>query len=110
MNELVLANAFGLEREEPLLGKTDLDSHPPVLAKAYHAEDRRVMKSKTILPNEFWFVPHVRGTPSWYVSTKTPLLDAQDQVLGMAGVISPIGTPSNQSACFHELAPGIHQY
>ena len=108
VNRLVLSNVFGLEHEEQLLGKTDLDFQPPILAEAYHAEDTRVMESKSILPNEVWLVPHVRGTPKWYVSTKTPLLDPNDQVLGIAGVMYPIETPSDQSAYFRELAPVIH--
>ena len=100
-------DVFGLEKEGDLLGKTDLDFQPPVLAEAYHAEDRRVMEARATIPSEVWLVPHVRGTPQWYVSTKTPLFDPDDNVIGIAGVMYPIRTPSDRAAHFRELAPVI---
>ncbi len=107
VNRLVLTEVFGLESEEDLLGRTDLDFQPPVLAEAYHAEDRRVMQGRATIPSEVWLVPHVNGTPKWYVSTKTPLFDPRDRVIGIAGVMYPIETPEDRTAYFRELAPVI---
>lgn len=106
-NVPVLRDVFGLESLEDLLGKTDLDFQPPVLAEAYHAEDRRVMEGKKTIPNAVWLVPHVEGTPKWYVSTKTPLWDPSGSVIGLAGVMYPVVTPKDRQAYFKDLAPVI---
>ncbi len=105
INHRTLRDIFGLEEEELLYGRTDLDFQPPALAEAYHAEDRRVMELGKAIPNQVWLVPHVRGTPGWYVSTKIPLLSPNQNVIGIAGVMYPIDTPEEQSSFFQELTP-----
>ncbi|TWT92978.1 AraC family transcriptional regulator [Neorhodopirellula pilleata] len=106
-NPPVLRDVFDLVRIEDLLGRTDSDFQPPALAAAYHAEDLRVMESGRTIPNQVWLVPHVRGTPCWYKSTKTPLRDADGEVIGLAGVMYPIATPEEQEQSFRELTPVI---
>jgi AraC-like DNA-binding protein len=107
MNLPTLNDVFGLESLDELLGKTDSEFQPPALAQAYHAEDRRVMDGGQTIANQVWLVPHVRGTPRWYVSTKTPIRDPQGNVIGVAGVMYPIETPELQAAYFDELLPVV---
>ncbi|MCG8585417.1 MAG: AraC family transcriptional regulator, partial [Pirellulales bacterium] len=107
VNRNTLENVFGLEHPEDLFGRTDSEFQPPALAEAYHAEDRRVMDGRKPIPNQVWLVPHVRGTPRWYVSSKTPLFAAGGAVIGIAGVMYPIDTPDEQAAYFQELLPVI---
>ena len=106
-NQNTLTAVFGLEHEEDLLGRTDSEFLPPALVEAYYAEDRRVMAGRRPIPNQVWLVPHVRGTPRWYVSTKTPLLDPAGKAIGIAGVMYPIETPDEQAAYFQDLLPVI---
>jgi AraC-like DNA-binding protein len=107
VNRATLTEVFGLDDEADLLGRTDNEFQPPALAEAYHAEDRRVMEGGQPIPNQVWLVPHVRGTPRWYVSTKTPLHCPDRKVLGIAGVMYPIATPEDQATYFRELSPVI---
>lgn len=107
VNKPVLQEVFGLESPTELLGRTDADFQPPALAEAYHAEDRRVMDGGKTIANQAWLVPHIRGTPRWYRSTKTPLRDPHSQVIGVAGVMYPITTPEEQANSFRELSPVI---
>ena len=107
VNRPVLVDVFGLEQPDELLGKTDADFQPPTLAEAYHREDRRVMDGKKTIANQIWLVPHIRGTPRWYKSTKTPLRDESGNVIGLAGVMYPITTPEEQQLSFQELSPVI---
>lgn len=95
----------GLENKADILGKTDRDFHPPALAEAYRAEDRRVMESGEALPNQVWLVIDARGTPQWWVSSKTPLRDPSGHVIGIAGVRYRIETPEEHHRTFHELSP-----
>jgi AraC-like DNA-binding protein len=107
VNRATLTDVFGLDDELDLLGRTDSEFQPPALAEAYHAEDRRVISRRETIANQMWLVPHVRGTPRWYVSTKTPLFDLAGEVLGLAGVMYLIETPEDQSAYFRELSPVV---
>ena len=107
VNRRTLTDVFGLENLEDILGRTDNDFQPPALAEAYHAEDRRVMESRRPIPNQVWLVPHVAGTPRWYVSSKTPLFAPDATVIGIAGVMYPIETPEEQASFFHELLPAV---
>jgi len=107
VNQRTLSDVFGLSDENDLLGRTDREFQPPALAEAYHAEDRRVMEAGRTIANQVWLVPHVRGTPQWYVSSKTPLFDPQSQVIGIAGVMYPVATPEEQATFFGELAPVV---
>jgi AraC-like DNA-binding protein len=106
VNHLFLDN-HGLTDESQAIGKSDRDFHPPLLAEAYIAEDRRVMQSKKPLPGQVWAVLHRRTTPRWYVCTKTPLFGPDDDVLGIAGAMYRIDDPQLLADHFQELFPVI---
>ncbi|WP_425398171.1 helix-turn-helix domain-containing protein [Aeoliella sp.] len=106
VNHLFLEN-HGLDDESQAIGKTDLDFHPPLMAKAYMDEDQRVMKSGKTLPGQVWPVLHRRRWPRWYVSTKTPLFDTSGKVIGIAGAMYRIEAPDDQAEFFQELAPVV---
>jgi PAS domain S-box-containing protein len=97
----------GLACEAEAWGRTDRDFSPPALAEAYIEEDRRVMRQRRPVIGEVWLVRHISGAPRWYVSSKTPLFDAEDRVIGIAGVMYRITEPADQARYFQELAPVI---
>ncbi|MBK1880623.1 AraC family transcriptional regulator [Pelagicoccus mobilis] len=107
VNGLILRDVFGLDSLDKIVGKTDLDFQLPVMARAYHAEDKRVMDGGKTIAEEVWLVPHVKGTPKWYVSTKTPFCDQSGEVLGIIGCMYPLETQSARQAYFAELAPAV---
>ncbi len=94
---------YDLRRTEDLIGKAARDFFPPVLAEAYESEDRRVMDSARPIINQVWLVPHVRGTPRWFISSKSPLFDLAGEVIGLVGLMRPIATPEDQRTHFQEL-------
>jgi AraC-like DNA-binding protein len=106
VNHMFLDN-HGLATEAEAIGRTDRDFHPPLLAEAYIAEDRRVMRSRQPLPGQVWVVLHRRTSPRWYVCTKTPLFGPDDDVLGIAGAMYRIDDPQILAGHFHELLPVI---
>ena len=104
----VMCNAFHLvtydmAREEELVGRAAREFFPDLLAEAYEANDRKVFETARPLWNEVWLVPHIRGTPRWFVSSKTPLFDLEGAIMGLAGLMRPIATPEDQKAHFQEL-------
>lgn len=106
VNHMFLDN-HGLADESQAIGKSDRDFHPPLLAEAYIAEDRRVMASRRPLPGQVWAVLHRRTAPRWYVCTKTPLFGPDDEVLGIAGAMYRIDDPKLLAGYFEELMPVI---
>lgn len=100
---------YDVPSEEPLLGKTDRDFHPPALAEAYIAEDQRVIASRKACQNQVWLVPYLHGPLQWFVSSKAPMVDSAGQVVGIAGVMYPIETPAEEQARFGRLGPAIRE-
>lgn len=92
---------------EDLLGRTDRDFHPAVMADAYIAEDRRVMERGCSLTNQVWFVVDRSGRPGWFNSSKVPLRDEAGEVVGIAGVRYAIETPEDRERQFRALAPVV---
>ena len=104
----VLCNAmhlvtYDLRDEFDLVGRAARDFFPDLLAEAYEANDRKVFDSGEPTVNEVWLVPHIRGTPRWFVCGKAPLLDRGGHIMGLAGLMRPIATPEDQRAHFGEL-------
>ena len=96
-----------LVQGEDLLGKTDLDFHPPVMARAYIEEDREIMESGKALPHQAWLVFDSDGRPGWFRSSKTPIFGDTGKVIGIAGVRYSIRTPEEQMAQFQNLLGAI---
>lgn len=102
-----MLEAKGVADSADLIGRTDRDFHPAVMADAYIAEDRRVMESGRALTNQVWFVVDRSGRPGWFNSSKVPLLDDSGVVTGVAGVRYAIETPEAREKQFRDLAPVI---
>ena len=100
-------SAHGVKNEAEMLGLDDRAFHPPALAEAYIAEDRRVMAGRKPIPSRVWLVFHLRRLPHWYVSTKVPLFDPRENVMGIAGAMYGIEQPIEQQRHFQELFPVI---
>ncbi len=106
VNHLFLEN-HGLDTEAQALGKTDRDFHPPVMAEAYIAEDRRIMAGRVPVAGQVWPVLHRRTSPRWYVAAKAPLFDASGDVIGLAGAMYRIAEPEEMRRHFQELLPVV---
>jgi AraC-like DNA-binding protein len=90
-----------------VLGKTDYDFHPPTLAALYVEEDKKVMLAGAPLPNQAWLVLGVDGLPHWYLSSKVPLFNRRDTVIGIAGVMRPYQQAGEAPGDYHRLTPAL---
>lgn len=106
MNQLFL-EIHGCHSPEEMLGKTDRDVSPPVMAEAYIDEDQRVMASRRMLPGQVWLVYHPQEQPHWYVSSKSPLFNLQGEVIGIAGAMYAIDRPNELARFTRELLPVV---
>jgi AraC-like DNA-binding protein len=106
VNRLFLEN-HGLQDETEAIGKSDRDFHPPLMAEAYIAEDRRVMAGRKIVAGRAWLVLHRGRVPRWYISTKAPLFDTSGEVIGIAGAMYRIQAQREFTRYFQELLPVV---
>lgn len=111
-HRFVLANQaqwrmHGCHGEEGMLGRTDHDFTTPTLARQYIAEDRLVMQSGQPVLHQVWLVPDASGSPFWYVSSKLPLFDADEKVIGIAGVMRPYERSGAAPEEYRRLLPAV---
>ena len=98
---------LGAASEAEALGKTDADFHPPTLAMAYREEDLQVMQHGPI-SNRIWLVHHLGlRLPQWVISSKTPLMNAEDQVVGVIGAMYGLESTEMRQKYFQELEPAV---
>ena len=90
-------------KPEGLVGRRASEFFPPLLGAAYEANDRAVFESGETVRNQVWLVPTIRGTPEWFLSSKSPLLGMNGEIIGLLGLMSPIGTPEDQREHFGDL-------
>ena len=98
-----LISMMGLDEERSILGKTDFDFFPRHLAEQYVAEDARVMRSRTAMPNQVWLVPRSDGSLKWLLSTKVPLFDRRGRVVGLAGVMRDLEKAESVVRAYQEF-------
>lgn len=97
----------GISSEREIVGKTDYDFHPPVMAASYVEEDRRVMASRMVLPKQIWLVHDHLRIQRWYQSTKVPLFGRDGDVVGLAGAMQAIEAIGEGRHAFQELTPAV---
>ncbi|MEK0447923.1 MAG: hypothetical protein RL088_191 [Verrucomicrobiota bacterium] len=94
-----------LTSQAEIVGKTDFDFHPPMLAAQYVEEDRRVMASGKPLIDQVWLVMGADRMPRWYLSSKIPLRGRNGKVAGLAGVLRPYDGAGPSPGDYHRLTP-----
>ncbi len=81
------ATTMGAKVPCETLGKTDFDYYPKAIAEAFHRDDMLVIESGTPIINKVdQHDLREDGTPVWFNTTKTPLRDADGQVVGLVGI------------------------
>ena len=77
---------LGLKTEEEVLGKTDLEILPPPIASAAYEQDNMILNSGKPLINYEHFYTTPNGTWIAMLTTKIPLFDEKNEVIGLLGI------------------------
>jgi PAS domain S-box-containing protein len=77
---------MGAGNVEGLIGKTDFDFYPAELAARYYADEQVIFKTGQPLVNREEPVVDNQGRPGWMLTTKVPLRDSQQRIVGLVGV------------------------
>jgi PAS domain S-box-containing protein len=75
----------GAKHENEILGKSDWEIYPRETAKISIEEDTRVLAGESMLNKETFSIRH-DGSTRWFLSSKIPLHDDQQIVIGLVGI------------------------
>jgi len=117
--------ASGGKAMEDVIGKTDLDTYPPELAKDYWALDKAVIDSGESVLNLEESGLDPQGNLVSVLSSKVPLRDSQGKIIGLVGIgrditerkqtqtlqeaVYRIAAAAEATSSLDELYPQIHQ-
>lgn len=90
LSNLKDAEMMGVSDPSELQGKCDLDFFPQELAMQFIADDKQVMESGEAQVNKVERMVDSAGNQRWNMTTKIPLRDNQDKVIGLVGIARDI--------------------
>jgi AraC-like DNA-binding protein len=82
-----LRERYSMRDESEILGMTDFDLNPDLMAQAYVDDDGRLLsgEAEVIERIELWW--DSQGMPDWFMVTKLPLRDRRGRVVGVMGLL-----------------------
>ncbi|RPJ09539.1 MAG: PAS domain S-box protein [Spirochaetaceae bacterium] len=89
-----LARRFGFRDPKELIGKTDFDFFPALQARKKFEHEQEIMRTGKPLLN--FEEPY--GTGNWEITTKMPLRDEKDRIIGTFGISHDITEMKNAQA------------
>jgi AraC-like DNA-binding protein len=98
---------YGLNDDRDLVGLTDYDLNPDIMARAYTGDDERLLsgEAEVIERLELWF--DRQGLPDWAHVTKLPLKDNAGRIVGVMGVLRPPDARERQFPAFAVLSKAV---
>jgi AraC-like DNA-binding protein len=91
---------------EHIVGKTDYDLSPPFLADQFRHDDEQVLAGDRIV-NRLERVGESRGTTSWHITDKIPVVDAKGAIVGTAGISRAAGAATRLEATAPGCGPAL---
>jgi PAS domain S-box-containing protein len=85
---------------EALIGKTAFDVFPLDTASQFYTDDETIMQSRQPLFNAERTTIDENGQPRQVLTTKVPLIDLEDQVIGLVGISRDITERNKAEAIF----------
>ena len=80
----------GLTRTSELIGLSDHDLHEPELAQDFFAVEQKILNSGEPIIDREELVVDGMGNEKWLLSTKVPMRDEQNEVIGLVGIARDI--------------------
>ena len=98
---------FGFKKEDGLIGKTDFDIASVEIASKYKEADQYVILNKKVIRDLIEPVPDPKGILKWYSTSKIPLFNKADEVIGVAVIMRDISSVGSTLGPFQEMAEVI---
>lgn len=97
----------GVKTERDAIGRTDADFFSQSRAKEYMADDRAVMKSGQPILDRIEPAPEMEGSPRLVVTSKIPLRNERNQVIGVAGFSRHVEQVKARSGSMDRLSQAL---
>ena len=95
--------------EEAILGKTAFDFHPAHLAREYQKDEMEIVQSgRPADPREEQAWHHELGEHRWHLTSRMPLKDESDHVIGVLGISHDITERKRAEAALLESRALYH--
>lgn len=104
-----LREAVHLAPEQQVVGKTDFDLFPKIVAQNFRENDQRVFREGRPLVNEIHAAIFFRHTPLWAISSKYPLRDRAGQIVGLITINEPYEKLAGGDDELNRLLPAVEQ-
>jgi len=79
-------NLLGCKNESEVLGKDDFAFFPPEFALKYINDDQHIFKTGESMLNYEETILDIDGNEKWLLTSKIPLLDGQQNIIGLIGI------------------------
>ena len=89
---------------DDLVGKTDFDLHSPEVAARFVDDDQKVLASGEPLLDIEEFVVSPAGEKKWLSTSKVPLLDQHNEIIGVLGISRDVTERKRDEAKIHFMA------
>ncbi len=98
------ARQCGVQSEQELIGKTDIDFFPADLANIYTQDDQQVMRTGISIINRVELFVDSNGTLNWFSTTKVPMHDKIGRIIGIAGTTHEVHEANSALQPYKQLA------
>ncbi|MEP3047351.1 MAG: EAL domain-containing protein [Roseibium sp.] len=85
-----LRNHFSVNNADPIIGKSDLELHPPEIGLKFFDEEQNLMATNEALVGHEEFVYLPDGEVQWLSTTKVPVSDRNGNIIGLFGIARDI--------------------
>lgn len=85
-----MLSIYGVDKKSAVLGKTDYDFLPAHLAKSITIDDQLVIKEGKTIIDKIEMVPFIDFKTYWLKTSKYPIIDVENNVIGLIGITSKL--------------------
>jgi PAS domain S-box-containing protein len=100
---------IGSPAPESLFGRTALEFFPPEQAMELHTNDLEVIRSGKPTHNREESLRDLAGRNRWHLTTKVPLRDAHDRIVGLVCIARDITAQRQAEKQLGEVNTSLHQ-
>lgn len=100
--EILRRNQLGSVEE--IVGRTDAHFDPPEVAQGIQADEQELMQTgRSIINEERCVADKAAGRPTWSLTTKVPLRNAANEIVGIVGIGRDITERKRTEEAYHTI-------